>query len=177
MIDQALEEMELGATLPNDVQAELVKAGLERTGSVTGGATSKGLGGTINRQLIGKAALDLKAQRQQRAQDLAASAQNLDLARANILGNLFPALKQSQLGNIAATQSALASSSAEVPEAGLSGESVANIWLARVGATNQLAQEAANAAANQKIQMAEAINQGIGGLTRLGSSFIPTSKG
>jgi len=175
LIDTALEELDAGATLPSDLQAELVKAGLERSGSVTGAASSRGLGGNINRQLIGKAALDLKAARQQRAADLASTAQNLDTARANILGNLFPALKQTQLGNLGATQSALASSSSELPQAGLGGESIASIWLSRVGATNQLAQAAADAAATGKKDFAAAINQGIGGLARIGESFIPTS--
>jgi hypothetical protein len=173
MIDQALAELEAGATLPSDVQAELVKAGLERTGAVTGGATSRGLGGTVQRQVLGQAALDLKEKRQQQAMALTESAQNLDMARANILGNLFPALKQTQLGNLGATQGALASSSAEMPEAGLGGESIANIWLARVGATNELSSQAAQVAAQGKKDMAAAINQGIGGLTRLGASFIP----
>lgn len=175
LIDTALEELDAGAVLPRDVQAELVKAGLERTGAVTGAASSRGLGGTISRQLVGKAALELKADRQKRAMDLASAAQNLDLARANILGNLFPALKQSQLGNLAATQSALSASAEQLPQAGLGGESVANIWLARVGATNQLAQAAAEAAAQGKKDMAAAINQGIGGLARVGASFLPTN--
>ncbi len=47
LIDQALEELNAGATLPPDVQAELVKAGLERSGMVTGGQNTTGVGGTI----------------------------------------------------------------------------------------------------------------------------------
>ena len=176
LIDQALEELDAGATLPSDVQAELVKAGLERTGSVTGAASSRGMGGTISRQLIGKAALDLKSQRQTKAQELAGTASNLESARANILGSLFPALKQTQLGNVAATQSALAASASELPQAGLGGESVANIWLARVGATNQLAQAQADAAAQGSKNQAAALAQGIGGLTRSVASFFPAKE-
>jgi diguanylate cyclase (GGDEF)-like protein len=54
-------EMEAGATLPPDVQAELVKAGLERSGSVSGAAGSPGFGGNIIRKLIGQEALKLQA--------------------------------------------------------------------------------------------------------------------
>lgn len=38
LIDTALMELDAGATLPQDVQAELVKAGLERGARATGGA-------------------------------------------------------------------------------------------------------------------------------------------
>lgn len=176
LIDTALEELDAGATLPRDVQAELVQAGLERTGAVTGRATSRGLGGTIQRQLIGKAALELQASRQQRAQALAGTAQNLDLARANILQGLFPALKQSQLSNLAATQQALQTSAGQIPEAGLTGESVANIWLARVGATNQLAQAQAAAAAQGTRDIGAAWAQGVGGLTRGLAEYLPTGR-
>jgi hypothetical protein len=177
LIDTALEELDAGATLPRDVQAELVQAGLERTGSVTGAATSKGIGGTMQRQLIGKAALELKADRQQRAQAMVNTAQNLDLARANILQGLFPALKQSQLSNLTATQSALQTAASQTPEAGLSGQSVANIWLARVGATNQLAQTQANVAAQGTKDIGSAWAQGIGGAARGAASYLPTGGG
>jgi hypothetical protein len=150
---------------------------LERTGSVTGAATSKGIGGTMQRQLIGKAALELKADRQQRAQAMVNTAQNLDLARANILQGLFPALKQSQLSNLTATQSALQTAASQTPEAGLSGQSVANIWLARVGATNQLAQTQANVAAQGTKDIGSAWAQGIGGAARGAASYLPTGGG
>lgn len=147
LIDSAMEELNAGATLPPDVQAELVQAGLERTGRTTGAATTEGVGGNILRQLIGTAALQLKADRQARATQLSQAAQDMDVKRQAILGSLFPSLAATQLQKLGATQSILGQSNQMVPEAGLGGSDIANLWLARVGATNQLAQSAADVAA------------------------------
>lgn len=147
LIDAAMEELDAGATLPADVQAELVKAGLERSGTVTGGNTGpSGVSGTIARKLIGREALALKAQRQASAQQLAGTASNLESQRQQILASLFPSLNAMQLQNIQATAGALGVSNQMVPEAGLGGTDIANLWLARVGATNQLSQSAADIA-------------------------------
>jgi hypothetical protein len=170
LIDSALVELEQGATLPPDVQAEIVKAGLERSGSVSGAATSKGLGGNITREMIGERALALKTERQGKALAMTQAASALEQNRANILGSLFPALKQAQLQEMSASQGALASSAAELPEAGLSGESVANIWMARVGATTQLAQSASEAQAKGALGQAQAWSNAIGGDTRAASN-------
>jgi len=174
MIDQAMTELDAGATLPPDVQAELVKAGLERSGSVSGAAGSPGFGGNIIRKLIGQEALKLQADRQARAQQLSTTAQNLDTARANIIGSLFPRLQQQQMGNITMGQSGVSLSEALKPDAGLSGTDIANLWLARVGATNQLAGQARNAEAVAMGNIANAWQSGItGAATGLGNAFAP----
>lgn len=165
LIDTALDELNAGATLPQDVQAELVRAGLERSGSVSGKATSRGLGGNITREMVGERALALKSERQAKAVALSQAANQLEQSRAQLLQNLFPALKANQLSNISAAQGALASSAAEMPQAGLSGESIANIWMARVGVTNQLAQAQADAAAKNTIGQAQAWSNAIGGVS------------
>jgi hypothetical protein len=166
LIDAAIGEMEAGATLPPDVQAELVKAGLERSGSVSGAATSRGLGGNITREMVGVRALALKDQRQGKAIAMTAAASGLEQSRAQLLSSLFPALKQTQLQNIDAAKTGLAASEAAMPNSGLSGESVANIWLARVGATNKLAQDAADAAAKGTMGAAQAWSGAIGAGTK-----------
>jgi len=162
LIDEALKEINAGATLPPDVQAELVKAGLEKSGMVTGAASPRGVGGNVLRELIGTAGLALKAQRQERAAKLAGDAQSLEESRQRILGTLFPNLSTVQLNQLAGQQSVLNQSNAMVPEVGLSGQDVANIWLARVGATNQLAQSAADAQARAGMGIAQAWQQGLG---------------
>ena len=156
LVDQALHELSLGATLPPDIQAEIVKAGLERTGQTQGAAGPQGFGQPILRQLIGQAGLNLQTQRQQKAQQLMSTAQQLEQSRQSILGSLFPNLSSVQLNTMKGVQSALQLSDSLVPEAGLSGSNIANIWLARVGATNQLAQSAANAAAAGGVAQAQA---------------------
>lgn len=141
LIDAALMELEAGATLPPDVQAELVQAGLEKSGMVTGRAGPTGIGGTLLRREIGQGALRLQGERQARAMNLAQSASALDAQRQQILQNLFPALQAKDLANMSAASGALGTSASLVPEAGLSGADLANVWLARVGATSQLGQQ------------------------------------
>jgi hypothetical protein len=147
IVDAAHKELSMGATLPPDVQAEIVKAGLEKTGQVQGTAGAQGVGGQILRTVLGTAGINLQHQRQQQAAALTSTAADLQTKRQNILQSLFPNLQAAQLKTLGAQQSVLQQSNAMVPQAGLGGTDVANLWLARVGATNQLAQSQANAAA------------------------------
>jgi hypothetical protein len=79
-------------------------------------------------------------------------------------------MKQLQLQNLGAAQSVLTQSNQMVPEAGLGGSDIANLWLARVGATNQLNQSAADIASRGVIQQGQALSQGIGaGMSGVGA--------
>lgn len=175
LIDAALDELKAGATLPPDVQAELVQSGLEKTGQMSGAATTEGFGGQILRKLIGGAALQLKAQRQERAAALSETAQNMDVKRQQILQALFPNLARTQIGKLQASQGVLQQSNQMVPEAGLGGTDIANLWLARVGATNQLAQSAADAAARGSIGQSAAWGNALGGATRSLGGAMPST--
>lgn len=175
LVDQALHELSLGATLPPDVQNEIVQAGLERSGMTTGAASPKGIGGTILRKVIGQEGLKLQADRQARASGLLQSAQNLETQRQQVLGTLFPNLSTVQLNNLKGQQGVLAQSNQMVPEAGLGGTDIANIWLARVGATNQLAQSAADAAARGGMSQAQIWNQGMGGAVGYAANALPST--
>lgn len=166
LIDAALTELDAGATLPPDVQAEIVGAGLERAGQVSGSASAEGFGGNILRKLIGSAGLELQAQRQERAAKLTQAAQDLEGKRQTILQNLFPALAQTQLAKLGGAQGALAASAALAPEAGLSGQNIANLWLSRVGAQNQLANQIANVAAHGTLGLGSAYGGLAAGLGR-----------
>jgi len=135
---------------------------LEQGGAATGRASGRGIGGNILRELIGTAALKLKADRQARATQLAQAAQEMDVRRQSILGTLFPNLAAKSLGKLQATQSVLQQSNQMVPEAGLGGTDIANLWLARVGATNQLAQSAADVAARGGIGQAQVLGSTLG---------------
>jgi hypothetical protein len=165
LLDNALEEIGAGASLPPDVQAELVKAGLEKSGTVGAGSSSRGLAGQLTRKLIGAEALNLKKARQDQAIRLGQASEDITNRRLGVLGSVFPALKNLQTQNIQQQQAAFQLSNQAVPEAGLGGSDIANIFLARVGATNQLAQSAADAAARGAIQQAGALQQMVGGIT------------
>lgn len=174
LIDAALKELSMGATLPPDLQAELVQTGLQRSGKATGGAGGEGFGGQVLTTQLGSAGIALQKQRQDQAAGLLGQAQNLEQSRAAILGTLFPNLRAGEGAKLTAAQSVLDQSNALVPEAGLGGKDVANIWLARVGATNQLAMGAANAAAAGGRAQAQILNQGIGQAVTYGAAAIPT---
>lgn len=174
LLDNALEEIKAGATLPPDVQAELVKAGLERSGTVGTGSSSRGLAGQLTRKLIGNEALQLKRARQEQAVRLGLAAQDIQNQRLGILGSVFPSLKNLQTQNIQQQQSLLNQSNQMVPEVGLGGSDIANIFLARVGATNQIAQSAADTAARGAIQQASALQQMVGGISSAAGGITNT---
>lgn len=174
LIDAALQQLSEGATLPSDVQAELVRAGLEKSGMVTGAASPKGVGGQITRTLLGQAGIQLQQQRQQQAAALLGQAQNLENARASILGNLFPNLAQTQLGILGGQQSVLQQSNSIMPNAGLSGGDIANLWLARVGATTSLNRDSANVAARGAQGVAQAWQPALGAASSFAANSLPT---
>lgn len=176
LIDAALRELNAGATLPPDVQAELVQTGLQKSGKVTGRAGGTGVGGQLLTTLVGERGLALQKDRQERAAGLLGQAQNLEQSRASILGTLFPNLANQQSAKLGAAQNVFAQSNQAVPEAGLGGADVANLWLARVGATNQLAQSAADAAARGGMAQAQIYNQGIGQAVGYGAKALPSTQ-
>jgi len=174
LIDAALTELDAGATLPPDVQAELVQAGLERAGMVTGRAGPTGIGGTLIRQEVGQGALKLQADHQARAQSLIQSASNLEAQRQQILQGLFPALQAKDVSQNSMAQSGLLTSEGLRPEAGLSGSDIANIWLARVGATSQLQQQAGAVRAAGALGAAQAWAPAIGQAIQTVGNSIPS---
>lgn len=174
LIDAAMQELELGATLPPDVQAELVQAGLEKSGMVSGAATSKGLGGNLIRKEVGQGAIKLQADRQARAAALAQTASGLETQRQQILQGLFPALQAKDLQNLQASQGLLGTSANLVPEAGLSGSQIANIWLNRVGAVGGLGVDAAKAQATGVLGSAAAWSPAIGAAAGAVGNALPS---
>lgn len=163
LMSRALENLKLGATLPPDVQAELMQAGLEGAGAVTGRASGAGIGGTLLRQVLGSGALNLQAQRRQEAQSMATAAMGMESQRQNILQALFPKLKEQQLQNLQANMSGLQLADTMTPEAGLGGQNIANIWLSRLGALNDLTMTRGNIQAQgylqKKLMNAAAVQQ------------------
>jgi hypothetical protein len=176
LIDAALKEISAGATLPPDVQAELVQTGLEKSGMVTGKAGAQGVGGQLIRQLIGTAGINLQGERQKRATALAGAAQELEASRQSILQNIFPNLSAVQLNQLTGQQNVLNQSNSMVPQVGLSGSDIANLWMARVGATNQLAQAGADARAAGGMAAAQAWQPAIGAAIRGAGSLMPTAR-
>jgi hypothetical protein len=178
LIQAALDQVKAGATLPPDVEAEFVKAGLEKAGGVTGGATGTGLGGNILRTVLGTAGVNLQLQRQQQAAALLGQAGALQQQKQGALTSLFPSLAQTQLQNLAGTTNALTTSNNMVPNTGLSSTDVANLWLSRIGAQNQIYTGQGTVQAQKDIGQGQAWSQAVGtASSAIGSSLGGPSSG
>jgi hypothetical protein len=167
----ANEQLALKSSMSPDVQAELMQAGLQQAGSATGAATARGAGGVILQQVLGSAGIKLRAERETQAAALMTAASNLDAQRQQLLTGLFPRLQAQQLGNISASQSILKQSNEMMPNAGMSGTQVANLWLARLGALNANVAASTNVEAGKVLGKAAAMGQLAGSFgTALGGS-------
>jgi|SRR5579859_154569 len=175
LVDAALDQLKAGATLPPDVEAQLVQSGLENTGTVTQGVGgAQGIGGTMLRTILGTAGVNLQLQRQNQAAQLLTSASNLDAQRQQILQGLFPKLQSQQLSNLAGAGSVFGTAQSAAPNAGLSGQDVANIWLARVGATNSLTAQQGQVLAQGAMNQGNIWSNALGGATGSVGNSLPT---
>lgn len=172
LLDQAKSELDAGAKLPPDFQAELVRTGLERGGTTGFGASGRGAAGQEIRKLLGSGAIKLQQDRQNQAIALSGAAQDIENARVNILAGIFPKLKDLQTANLARQQSVLATGEAAVPQAGLTGSDVVNIGLTKLGTQNQLTSQRGDLGATGALAQGQFLNQLIGAGTSLATSTI-----
>lgn len=172
LIDAALAQLKAGATLPPDVEAQLVQAGLESSGMVTQHATGQGIGGQQLRTILGTAGIQLQQQRQAQAATLLTQAQDLETKRQQVLQSLFPNLSQVQLQQAGGAQSIFGTTAGATPQAGLSGTSLANAWLQRIGALNQVTEQAAGVKAQGTLAGAQNWANTIGSLTGTGGNLL-----
>lgn len=164
LLKAALNDISSGSTLPPDLQAELVKAGLEKGGAAGVGLNSKSLAGQNTRQLIGERGLALRNERLNRATALTKFASDLEQNRTRLLTDLFPRLQQHQAGNAAMGAGAVSLSQAMMPDAGLSGENISQLWQARVLGTSNLTQQIGNTQASAAASMGNIYGKLAGGL-------------
>lgn len=168
LIDAALAQLKAGATLPPDVEAQLVQSGLESSGMVTQHASGQGIGGQQLRTILGTAGIQLQQQRQQQAAGLLSQAQNLETQRQSVLQDLFPRLSQVQLQQTQGAAGIFGTAQGAVPQAGLSGTQLANVWLQRIGALNQNQEQQAGVNASGQLAQGaiwgNAIGSAVGGL-------------
>lgn len=177
LIDAALQQLKLGATLPPDVQNELVQAGLERGGQSTQHASGQGTGGTLLRTILGTAGVNLQMQRQTQAAQLLGQAQQISQSRSAILGSLFPNLTQQQLGGLSANAGALGTSNALMPTVGLSGTDTANLWLQRTGALNNLIANRGNVDSSSALGMGQLKANTIGQVSKAAGDLVSSAVG
>ena len=130
LITRAQEEIDAGATLPPEFQAELVRAGLTKGASSGVGVGKEQIGGGVAR-LLGSAGIQLQQQRQEQAVQLGTAAQNLQSARVNILASVFPKLKDLETVNRQEGAQNFGIAESALPESGLTGTDLTNIEIAR----------------------------------------------
>lgn len=130
IISRAQEDLDRGAELPSEFQAELVRTGLA-TGAGSGIGVSRNQVGGVTSRLLGGAGIQLEAQRTAEAQQLAGTAQNLTASRANILSSIFPTVKAVEDAKLQRASAAFQIGEATLPQSGLSGSDAVNLEVAR----------------------------------------------
>lgn len=130
IIAKAQDDLNKGATLPPEFQAELVRTGLS-TGAGAGIGTSANQVGGVTSRLLGSAGIDLERQRTAEAQQLTNTAQNLTSSRASILSSIFPTVKAVEDAKIQRAGAAFQIGDATLPQSGLSGSDAVNLEVAR----------------------------------------------
>jgi hypothetical protein len=156
--------LDAGATLPSDVQAEIIKAGLERSTASGVGAARSGLAGQTAKKILGQAGVTLQQQRENQAMNLTKTADELSTRRAQLLASVFPQLKNLQTQNLQNALSSLTTSNAMVPESGMSGGDMLNLLKARVGAEQSLTSQEGAARAELAKGIGSAWSGALGGI-------------
>lgn len=187
IIAKAQDDLDRGAELPAEFQAELVRSGLNLGGGSGVGVSRNQVGGVTSR-LLGGAGIELERQRTAEAQQLAGTAQNLTTSRANILSGIFPTIKAAEDAKLARASGALQIGESTLPQSGLSGSDAVNLEVARrnaeiaakgqrgvIAAQNAIARGEANAAYIQAAGSAiSGIAGGVGGMAGAGAAGAST---
>lgn len=173
LFSQAEADLQAGATLPPEFQAELVRSGLEAGGTSGTGATGRGASGVGIRTLLGQAGLELKAARQNQAANLLNAADTIKNNRAAILSGVLTEVQNRDLADANVDITALGLGSQAVPQAGLSGTDIANLALTNTQIQNQKK----IGLGNVKAQEAQIVPNLIGGLAGAVQSGVSAGLG
>lgn len=133
IINKAQADLDKGAELPAEYQAELVRSGLG-VGAGAGVGVSRNQVGGVTSRLLGGAGLQLEAQRTAEAQSLIGTANALTTSRANILSSIFPTIKATEDAKIARAAGAFQLGESTIPQYGISGSDAVNLEVARQNA-------------------------------------------
>ncbi len=162
LIDDALADLERGAELPPEFQAELVRSGME-AGASSGLGFAKGAAGEqASRRLLGEAGIALKSQRQQTAAGAATLGMDLSATRANILSSVAGLLTNLTAAKFGKSMAGVELANATMPEAGLSGADAVNLDLARINQQQQLTLALGDIEASKRMAQGEMYAEMIG---------------
>ena len=130
LLARAKEDLALGATLPPEYQAELVRAGLENVSATGVGGSRVGPVTARTGTLLGRAGLELKSAREKAASDLLGADAALKASRASILGNLLSEAASAAAGKAQLAAGITAGADAATPSLGLRGGDLLQLQLA-----------------------------------------------
>lgn len=167
LFNEANQALAAGATLPPDLQRELVKAGV---------AGASGSGFKIDRQAIGgpvasavgSGALALQQQRQQQAIQLGQAAQGLKDARTRILSNIFPTIQSSEQTAEARSAAAFGIGNENLPSGGLTGREALSFDVQGREGGRQLTGQRFDLKAQKTLRDAAFLNNAIGQISSFG---------
>jgi hypothetical protein len=175
-LSEANKELDLGANLPPEYQAELVRAGL--TGGSQAGikADKRTIGGTVSR-LLGGAGIQLQQQRQNQAMNLAGTADQLAQSRQNILSNIFPSVAANEADAARRAGAAFGIGEATMPEGGLTGREVLGLDISQKQGELGLVQQRYDLSAQNKLARGRAMGNIIGSAAggSIGNALSPGS--
>lgn len=129
LLAKTRENLALGASLPPEYQAELVRAGLESAGTVGIGGNRQGAVTQKLGKLIGSAGLELEANRRAEAAKVLSLDDMLTQSRQQILGNLLSTEAQLVGNKLAVYGQTAQSLNSAVPSVGLRGSDVLGLQL------------------------------------------------
>lgn len=139
LLADAKAELDQGAKLSPDFQAEVVRAGLTSAGQAGWDPSSKGYAGRHAGEMLGSAGLALQQQRKANATQAATLATDLTTARSNILSRLIGTAGTVQQARDQKAAAGISMAQQMMPAAGLSGREMVNLDMARINQQNKKA--------------------------------------
>lgn len=130
IINKAQSDLDKGAELPAEYQAELVRTGLG-VGAGSGVGVSRASVGGVTSRLLGGAGIQLEQQRVAEAQQLTNTALNLTQSRTNLLASIFPTIKAVEDAKLARAAGAFQLGESTLPQYGITGADAVNLEVAR----------------------------------------------
>jgi len=156
LLKAAKENLALGSVISPSVQAELMKAGIERASATGSRLSSTGLAGAEAGRVLGLTGLQLEQQRQETAAKLFGQVSQLDNQRMQLLGQLFPAFsaRRTSFAQIAGVASQIANEA--VPEV-FSGQDAATARMSQLQALAALYRQTGEEVARAMTSKASAV--------------------
>lgn len=171
IINRAQSELDSGASLPPEFQADLIRAGVTEGGQAGFHPESKTIGGSITRAL-GLGGEQLKQARNQQAISLAGAAEGLQASRASILSSIFPTVKASEDARKQDAAAAFGIGESTLPESGLTGREAANLQMNRGNTLLKIRGKQGDIKAQKALNAGEANAAYVGAATSFATSAL-----